>query len=48
MNKRFFTAGRLMGAMRCLMLALTAFSSCSAADDKAAPKQAAPKAEANQ
>lgn len=39
MNKRFFTAGRLMGAMLCLMLALTAFSSCSDDDDdKDAPR----------
>ena len=38
MNKRFFTAGRLMGAMLCLMLALTAFSSCREDDDKDAPR----------
>lgn len=34
MNKRFFTAGRLMGAMLCLMLALTALTSCREDDDK--------------
>lgn len=38
MNKRFFTAGSLMGAMLCLMLALTAFSSCREDDDKDAPR----------
>ena len=38
MNKRFFSASRLMGAMLCLMLALTAFSSCSDDDDKDAPR----------
>lgn len=38
MNRRLFTAGRLMGAMLCLMLALTAFSSCREDDDKDAPR----------
>ncbi|MGM9691845.1 MAG: hypothetical protein ACI3X6_01415 [Alloprevotella sp.] len=34
MNKRFFSASRLMGAMLCLMLAITAFTSCREDDDK--------------
>ena len=34
MNKRFFSASRLMGAMLCLMLALTALTSCREDDDK--------------
>lgn len=38
MNRRLFTAGRLMGAMLCLILALTAFSSCREDDDKDAPR----------
>ena len=38
MNKRFFSASRLMGAMLCLMLALTAFTSCREDDDKDAAR----------
>ena len=38
MNKRCFSASRLMGAMLCLMLALTAFTSCREDDDKDAAR----------
>ena len=38
MNKRFFSESRLMGAMLCLMLALTAFTSCREDDDKDAAR----------
>lgn len=38
MNKRFFSTSRLMGAMLCLMLALTAFTSCREDDDKDAAR----------
>ena len=38
MNKRFFSASRLMGAMLCLMLAHTAFPSSREDDDKDAAR----------
>lgn len=38
MIKRFFSASRLMGAMLCLMLALSAFTSCREDDDKDAAR----------
>lgn len=38
MNKRLFSASRLIGAMLCLMLALTAFTSCREDDDKDAAR----------